>query len=121
MAIRVTEHKNFKELLDEMDKELHNNLEGLRKALELLEEKMEGTGEGSAAYPNMKVLVDPDSELVKNQLVPVLPEMVNKIRALRSSIAIFKSLFSEGELSVELNIKAVWDGAHVRLVIVRTT
>jgi len=120
LPVRVTEHKNFKELLEEMEKELKANIEGLRKALELMEEKMEGSGEGSAAYPRMKVLVDPDSELVKNQLVPILSEMVNEIRALRSSIAIFKSLFSEGELTVELNIKAIWDGMHVRLVVVRT-
>jgi hypothetical protein len=47
--------------------------------------------------------------------------MVNNTRALRSTIAIFKALFSESELSTELKIKAIWDGSHVRVVIVSTT
>ncbi len=121
MPIRITTHKNFKELLEAMEEELNANIEGLKGVLQLLEEEMEGSGAGSAAYPRMKVLVDPSSDLVKNQLVPILSEMVNEVRALRSSIAIFKAIFSEGELSVDLDIRAIWDGMHVRLVIVRTT
>jgi len=121
MPIRVTEHNSFKSLLNEMENELDKNLQALNEIVKMLtEEKWEGSGEGSAAYPRMKVLVDPDVRLIRNQVLPVLGEMVNNVRALRSSIAIFKALFSEGELSTELKIRAIWDGSHVRVVIVNT-
>ena len=105
-----------------MNKELQANLEGVKRIVEILtKEKWEGTGAGSASYPKMRVLVDPDEKLVKNQLLPILSQMIDNVRALRSSIAIFKALFSESELSTELKIEAVWDGSHVRVVIVSTT
>jgi len=104
-----------------MKKELRGDLEGLEEIVKLVtEEKWSGSGAGSASYPRMKVLVDPDDELVKNQVIPLLSEIVNNVRALRSAIAIFKTLFSESELSTEVKIKAIWDGSHVRVVIVST-
>jgi len=122
LPIRVTEHNSFKSLLDEMKNELDENLKVLNEIVKMLtEEKWEGNGEGSVAYPRMKVLVDPDDKLVRSQVLPVLSEMVNNVRALRSSIAIFKALFSEGELGTELKTRAIWDGSHVRVVIVNTT
>jgi len=122
VPVRVSEYKSFKELLDDMNRELELNLEGLRGILKiLLEEQWRGSGEGSASYPRMRILVDPNDELIKNQVIPVLSEVVNNVRALRSSIAIFKTLFSKSELETELKLKAIWDGSHVRVVIVSTT
>ncbi len=121
MPIKVTKHKSFKELLDEMKKEYEANKKGIERIVEILtKEKWEGSGAGSAAYPRMKVLVDPDENLIRSQLLPILAEMINNVRALRSSMAVFRALFSESELSTELDIEAVWDGSHARLVIVRT-
>lgn len=119
MPFTVTSYKTFKELLNDMEKVLEENKKGIKDMLELISEKWEGGGEGSASYPGMSVLVDPSNELVLSQLIPVLSHAVMASKSLRSSVAIFKSIFSSTELETPFDIKAVWDGSRVRVVIAK--
>jgi len=119
MPFTVKEYNTFKELLDDMEKVLEENKKGIGQILELLDEKWEGEGAGSASYPGMSVLVDPNKELVISQLIPVVSHAVMASKSLRSSIAIFKSIFSNTELETPFNIKAIWDGSRVRVVITK--
>ncbi len=119
MPLEVRRYKNLKSLLNEMEESLEISKDNLERILDLLNEEWSGEGEGSASYPGITVLVDPDKEMVQRQLLRVLVYVVKSLTSLRSSIAIFKTIFSESELESEIEIEAVWDGLRPRVAIVR--
>ncbi|UXD22927.1 hypothetical protein IPA_09650 [Ignicoccus pacificus DSM 13166] len=119
LPFEVAKYNNFKELIEAMEKVLSENINGIKEILELLNEKWEGEGAGSASYPGMTVLVDPSKDLVLSQLVPILAHAVMASKSLRSTTAIFKTIFSESELEAPFDIRAIWDGSRVRVVIAK--
>ena len=119
MPFKVTKYGSFKELVEAMEKEFNENLEGLKEIMKMLDERWEGEGAGSASYPGMTVLVDPSKDMVLSQLIPTIAHAVLASKSLRSSAAIFKTIFSEYELDAPFDIRAVWDGSRVRVVIAK--
>ncbi len=119
MPFEVAKYNNFKELIEAMQKVLDGNKEAIKEMMDLLNEEWKGEGAGSASYPGMNVLVDPSRDLVLSQLVPVIAHAVMASKSLRSTMAIFRSIFSESELEAPFDIRAIWDGSRVRLVIAK--
>lgn len=62
MPLEVKKYNSLKELLSDMENSVNISKENLQRVLNIIEEEWTGEGEGSASYPGITILVDPNKE-----------------------------------------------------------